>query len=33
LQAACRSKVEEKFDIRLCAQRHLDLYRDIAGDA
>jgi glycosyltransferase involved in cell wall biosynthesis len=33
LQAACRSKVEEKFDIRFCAQRHLDLYRDIAGDA
>lgn len=30
-QAACRLKVEEKFDIRLCAQRHLDLYRDIAG--
>lgn len=31
LQAACRTKVEERFDIRLCAQRHLDLYRDIAA--
>ncbi|WP_224982612.1 glycosyltransferase family 4 protein [Geomonas agri] len=34
LPAFCRAKVEERFDIRVCAQRHLDLYRDImAGGA
>ncbi|BCG46932.1 Glycosyl transferase, group 1 family protein [Citrifermentans bremense] len=29
LRKACRLKVETQFDIRLCAQRHLDFYRDI----
>ena len=32
LQAACRSKIEEKFDIRLCAQRHFDLYGEMLAE-